>query len=279
MSTGSSGMISSLASTASGIMGGTQQTLIGSLETSLGYKKKKDLEDDLKKLKAKYPEMDIPTAIVQATDLYRQASQQNMPGYDLYQQQLQQSTAQGVSASREAATSAADLLGATTSLYGQQSRAMTNLEIENARQRAQARQMYGQQLNTLGSWQQQQYYMNEYYPWVANYNELQGQMQGAYDMMLGGINTMVAGAGTMSSSGASSYSTPTSGYSNAQSNFDWNAYNQTMGASINTQGSTPLTTNQTMGQYQYNPSGQQTLGQYTYNPNNEMTLGQYMYGG
>ena len=264
-------------STSSGFdIGAIIQGGVGVGEIVAGMLIQDETQDKIKDWKKKYPEMEIPEAIVQSTDLYRQASQQNMPGYELYQQQLQQSTAQGVSASREAATSAADLLGATTSLYGQQSRAMTNLEIENARQRAQNKQLYAQSLQNLGSWQQQQYLMNEYYPWVSHLNELQGIQQSAYDMLVGGINTLAASGANMSG-GGSTYNTPSDSMTNTQSNFDWNAYNQTMGTSINTQGSTPLTTNQTMGQYQYNPSGQQTLGQYTYNPNNEMTLGQYMY--
>jgi len=148
--------------------------------------------------------MDIPEAMVSATDLYRQESQRSqLAGYDLYKQQLEGSTAQGISASREAATSAADLLGATTSLYGQQSQALTQLEIEGARQQAQNKQLYGQQLNTLGSWQQQQYIMNEYTPWVSRMNELQGIQQSAYDMLVGGINTLAQSGANMSGSGQS----------------------------------------------------------------------------
>ena len=129
------------------------------------------------------PKMNIPQSIVEATDLYKQmAEQKTMPGYDLYRQQIEQNTAQGLSASRQAATSAADVLGATTSLYGQQSQALTNLNIENARQQAMRQQAYGQQLNTMGQLEQQQYYMNEYYPYAQQQNMLQNQLQNAYNM-------------------------------------------------------------------------------------------------
>lgn len=158
----------------------------------LGTEKAKD---EIKKLRKAYPEMSIPEAIVQATDLYRQEAQRTqLPGYDLYRQQLEQGTAQGIAQSREAATSAADLLGATSSLYGQQSQALTQLEIEGARRQAQMQQLYGNQLNTLGQWQQQQYYMNEYYPWVERMNQAQGNLQSSYDMLTGGVTTL-AGSG------------------------------------------------------------------------------------
>jgi hypothetical protein len=150
-------------------------------------------QDKIKALREQYPEMTIPEAIVSATDLYRQEAQRTrLPGQDLYEQEIQKSTAQGIAQSREAATSAADVLGATTSLYGQQSSAMTQLQIEAARQQARNKQLYGQQLNTLGQWQQQQYYMNEYYPWVSDMNRLEGIQQSAYDMLVGGINTLAA---------------------------------------------------------------------------------------
>lgn len=237
----------------------------------LGMEKAKDQIQDLRK---EYPEMDIPTAIVQATDLFRQDAQRTrLPGQDLYESQIRQNTAQGVSASREAATSAADLLGATTSLYGQQSGAMTNLQIEAARQQATNRTRYGQQLNTLGQWQQQQYYINEYYPWQAEMAQAQGNLQSSYDIFTGGLGTLAgSGYGMTSSIDSSGMDQQVQ-----QPNLDMNAYNNAMNANINYQGSTPLTTNQSMSQYQYNPQGTQTLGQYTYNPNNEMTLGQWMY--
>ncbi|MCK5019141.1 MAG: hypothetical protein KAS32_18920 [Candidatus Peribacteraceae bacterium] len=157
-----------------------------------------ETQEKIKKWREQYPKMDIPEAIVSATDLYaREAQRTQVAGYDLYQQQIGQKTAQGVTASREAATSAADLLGATTSLYGQQSQALTQLEIEGARQQAQSKQQYGQQLNVMGQWQQQQYYMNQYTPWVSRMNELQGIQQSAYDMLVGGINTLASSGASM----------------------------------------------------------------------------------
>ena len=240
-----------------------------------------ETQEKIKELRKKYPEMDIPTAITMATELARQdAMSSRMPGQDLYEQQIQQGTAQGISASREAATSAADLLGATTSLYGQQSQAMTNLQIEAARQQAMNRQRYGQQLNTLGQWQQQQYLMNEYYPWVSDMNRLEGIQQSSYDMIVGGINTLAQSGANMSGSGQS-FNTDSSAMTNTQGSYPTSqgSYDMYANSMYGDPNSADWGNNMSLGTYQYNPQGNQTLGQYQYNPNGDMTLGQYMYGG
>lgn len=158
-----------------------------------------DPSDEIKKLRLNPPNMDIPSSMMESISLYRMAADRNqVPGYDLYKQRILENTAQGIAASREAATSPSDLLGATTSLYGQQSQALTQLEIEGARQQAANRQMYAQSLQNLGQWQQQQFYMNEYYPYVSRMNELQAIQQSEYDRLVGGINTIastIAGLG------------------------------------------------------------------------------------
>ena len=207
MSTGSTDIISSAVAGGTGI----SEIIAGVIGTNKSA-------DAIKELRKRYPEMSIPEAIVQATDLARQDAQRTrLPGQDLYEQQIAQSTAQGIAQSREAATSAADSLGATTSLYGQQSNAMTNLQIEAARQQAQNKKLYGQQLNTLGQWQQQQYYMNEYYPWVSEMEQMQGNLQSSYDMLTGGVSTLAgSGYGMTSDIGSSNMGTTGSTGSNPQ---------------------------------------------------------------
>jgi hypothetical protein len=228
-----------------------------------------ETSEKIKEWRKEYPEMDIPQSIIAATDLYaREAQRSQVPGYDLYAQQIGQSTARGVGAAREASTSAADLLGATTSLYGQQSQSLTQLEIEGARQQAQNRQLYGQQLNRQGMWEQQQYLTNELIPWNVRMNELQGIQQSAYDMIVGGINTLSASGANFGGGGAT-YDTPSSSFSGTDTSYANTSY-------------TSNPSGQTLGQNMYsgsNPSGQ-TLGQNMYGGSNPagQTLGQSMYG-
>jgi hypothetical protein len=236
-------------------IGAMVQGTTGLVEIGVGIFGGKETREKIDELRKKYPKMSIPEAITQATELYKQGAQSSrLPGHDLYEQQIGASTAQGIARSREVATSAADLLGATTSLYGQQSQALTNLEIEGARQQAQNRQLYGQQLNTLGQWQHQQYITNELIPWQTRMNELQGTSQGFYDMLTGGINTLAASGANMSGGGSApqTASTDISGQDVSGYGMNYQPTTQAAGG------------NQTLGQYQYNPGGGQTLGQYIY---------------
>ena len=95
----------------------------------------------------------IPGSIEEQLALLRQRSQQGLPGEDLIAGQIQQGTAQGISASREAATSAADLLGATTNLYSTQTQNLTDLQIASARQKSANELAYAQGLGTHAEYQ------------------------------------------------------------------------------------------------------------------------------
>jgi hypothetical protein len=149
------------------------------------------------------PVYEIPTSIQQQVELLRQRAQQGLPGEDLISSQIQQETAQGVSASREAATSAADLLGATTNLYGQQTQALTDLQIQSATQRAANELQYAQGLGTMAQYEDKAWNWNESLEWQTRRNELMGIQQSAYDMLVGGVNTLAQSGANMSGSGQS----------------------------------------------------------------------------
>lgn len=147
-----------------------------------------------------YPTYEIPTSIVTATDLMRQRAQQGLPGEELIAANLQAQTAQGVSASREAATSAADLLGATTNLYGTQTQAMRDLQIASARQKSLNQQQYAQALNTMAQYEEQAFKYNEYIPWGIRMNELQANKQAGMDLVTEGWGTQTASYETFAGS-------------------------------------------------------------------------------
>lgn len=232
---------------------------------------------ELKKLLEERPTYEIPTSIQEQLNLLRARAQTGLPGESIISGQIQQGTAQGVAASREAATSAADLLGATTNLYGQQTSALTNLSIESARQKAQNELAYAQGLGTMGEYQDKAWNWNKATDWQVEMNRLMGISQSAYDLMMGGL-------GGVSTAGQSMFGGQTIG--GGSSNNNYSGYSSMQGYGV--KGIDPAMNNlnlqsgygnQTMGQNQYNPSGGQTLGQYQYNPNGNVTLGQSMYGG
>jgi len=142
----------------------------------------------------------IPGSIEEQLALLRQRSQQGLPGEDLIAGQIQQGTAQGVAASREAATSAADLLGATTNLYSTQTQNLTDLQIASARAKSQNQLDLAQGLGTHAQYQDKAFTYNEAIPYQTRMNELMGIQQGNWDMITGGIATIADSGANYSSS-------------------------------------------------------------------------------
>ena len=235
---------------------------VGIGETVAGMLITQETQEKLKQQWEDRPIYEVPASIQEQVALLRARSQQGLPGEELISGQIQQGTAQGISASREAATSAADLLGATTNLYGAQTRSLTDLAIQSAQQRSANELAYAQGLGTMAQYQDKAWTWNESLAWQTRRNELMGIQQSAYDMLVGGINTMAQSGANFSGSGQS-YQTPSSSLTATQAQPAYSQYQPT-NTNIQYGGSTPLTTDMTMGQYQYNPSGGQTLGQYVY---------------
>lgn len=148
--------------------------------------------DKIKDWQKNYPEYSIPGSIQSQVDLLRKRANQGFAEQDLMQGQIQQNTAQGISASRQASTSAADLLGATTSLYGSQTQAMTDLQIASARQRAANQLDYAQGLGVKAQYEDKAFTWNEGIPWQTEMNRLMGIQQSAYDSITGGIENLAA---------------------------------------------------------------------------------------
>ena len=146
----------------------------------------------------------VPGSIEEQLALLRQRSQQGLPGEDVMAGQIRQGTAQGVAASREASTSAADLLGATTNLYGQQTQALSDLQIQSARQQASNQLDYAQGLGTHAQYQDKAFTYNEAIPYQTRLNELMGIQQGNWDMITGGIATIADSGANYGSSGGDS---------------------------------------------------------------------------
>ena len=190
-----------------------------------------ETQAQLKKLQEERPEYDIPGSIQAQLELLRRKSQQGLPGEDLIAGQIQQGTAQGITASREAATSAADLLGATTKLYSNQTQSMTNLGIESARARSQNEFAYAQGLGTMGQYEDKAWNWNKAVDWQTEMNRVMGISQSAYDLMMGGLGGVSSGLQGVTVGGDSEKTTD-----NDYSNYDTLQYNA---QGINWQDNTP----------------------------------------
>lgn len=181
-------------------LGGLADAATGIIGGLVGASIQNQTQAEIKALLADRPDYEIPTSIQEQVELLRRRAQRGLPGQDLIAGQIQQGTAQGIAASREAATSAADLLGATTQLYGQQTMNMTDLGIANARARSQNELALVQGLGTLGEFQDKAWNWNEGTRWQTEMNRLQGISQSAYDLTTGGIGAATGGASDFLSS-------------------------------------------------------------------------------
>jgi hypothetical protein len=198
------------------MFGGLAEGVQGIVMSYQGAEGSKKTAKEIKAWREKYPTYEVPQSIVSATDLYRQESQRStLAGQNLYEQQIGAGTAQGIGQAREVATSASDLLGATTSLYGQQNQAMTNLQIEAARQQAMNKQAYGSMLGMQAQYEDKAFTWNKAIPWQTRMLELQGQMQGYMDLVTQGQSTLTASFETFgggSSGGSYAPQSTTSSY-------------------------------------------------------------------
>lgn len=157
------------------------------------YQGAEDSEEFAKKIKEHWkdrPVYSIPGSVEEATALLKAQSQQGLPGQDLIEGQIQQDTAQGVAASRESATSAADLMGATTQMYSSQTQALTDLQVQSARQKVANTTAYTNMLKDKAAYEEQAFIYNEAQPWDIQMVELQKKLQGSMDLVTEGQATI-----------------------------------------------------------------------------------------
>ena len=195
----------------SDIIGGAIEGGTGIAQIIAGYLATEEGAEKLRENWETRPTYEIPQSMQEQLDLLRARSGQGLPGEELIAGQIQGQTAQGVAASREAATSAADLMGATTSLYGNQTKAMTDLQIASARQQAANELQYAQGLGSMAQFEDKRWTWNESLKWQTRRNELQGIQQSNYDMLIGGINTL-SSSGANFAGGSSSFETDSSSF-------------------------------------------------------------------
>jgi len=162
---------------------------LGAYQTIQGVSDKNKAQREIEELEANRQPFEIPSSIENQIALLRRRAQQGLPGQDIIESQIRQGTAQGVAASREAATSASDLQGATANLLGQQTQGLTDLQIASARQRSANELDLARGLQTRAEFQDKAFTYNEAIPFQVKMNQLMGIQQSGYDAITGGIGT------------------------------------------------------------------------------------------
>lgn len=145
------------------IASGWQGARLGKKQMGLGQ----EMIDEAQKISADNPrpEMMTPDAINMMVAMAQGRQFQNMPGYDMAQNQLGEATASGMSAINNMA-SGAEGIGALANLYANQMGEGRNLAISNAEFQSNAQKDYMGALGDLGNWQQQAWQWNEADPYL-----------------------------------------------------------------------------------------------------------------
>ena len=145
------------------VVGGIQANKIAKMQMGEGDRmlaEAKALQEGYKR-----PEMMTPQAIQAMVKMAQGQMYQKMPGATQFENQIQEATAQGMSAIGEMGAGA-ESIGAKAGLYGNQMSQMQNLAAQNASYQAQGQQSYMNALQGLGDWQQQQWQWNEADPYL-----------------------------------------------------------------------------------------------------------------
>jgi hypothetical protein len=123
------------------------------------------------------PEYEIPEAYTGALNLYKQrAAQSKMPGQDILEENIQQSSARARTAAERGAISSASYGAQASDIYAKELEAIQDLGIKSAEfqwanqgQLGEAMNMYGQQQEKAQDW-------NALGKWTTGMNVLESQM-------------------------------------------------------------------------------------------------------
>src|SRR6056297_1866120 len=177
------------------MIGGIGEGVTGIVQAIVGSRQYKKNKEKLDELLANRPDYDIPEGYFSNVELaQQQASRTRLPGQSLYEQQIGSRTASGIRQSREAATSSGDLLAATSNLYGQETDALTNLQIQAAQQQTQGEANLMSARNTLSAQQEKKFNWETAVPYQTRINQYAKSAQAGNQMMSQGFNTMTSAA-------------------------------------------------------------------------------------
>lgn len=148
------------------------------------------------------PEYEIPASVEEALfSSKQQAGLTRLPGQDILEAKLASSTASGAKNIKEAADSSSSAIGAIAELYGQEMGARRGLEVDAANFYQQNQGQLRNMLNIHGQYQDKQFDMNEYQPYVEsarassalNEAQIQNLFSGVSDLAGVGANSMLLG--------------------------------------------------------------------------------------
>lgn len=146
---------------------------------------------------------DIPESARSALGVAeRQASGVGLPGEDLYRARLGESTAAGVGAAKEAATSASDVLSVLSSLYGGQMQGEQDIALEAARRYDVNQANLQQALGTMAGFEERKWNYNVYEPYKRMLGQAEAYQQRGSQEISSGLGTLGGVAGGLTQVGS-----------------------------------------------------------------------------
>ena len=158
---------------------------LSAIDIIRGERMRKQNEAKLKNLQR--PMMGVTDAQAQQVALGQQMSTQNMAGYDIAQNQIQNQSAQALANVNAGAMSSADLMAAATNLGMNNTNALNDLAMQNAQSKRQGMMNYQEQLGGLAETQQQMFMMNKYQPFQEKREQYQQNIQQGRELVNAGM--------------------------------------------------------------------------------------------
>lgn len=158
-----------------GLFGAISNIAGGFIGGNIGRKQQlegKNMIAEAARMSAEYkrPEMNTPEGIQAMVRLAQGQMYKRMPGATQYENQIQGSTAAGLSAIQDMSVGA-EGIGAIADLYGNQQNKMSDLAVQNANFQQRGEENYMGALEGLGQWQQQAWQWNEADPYIMAQNK------------------------------------------------------------------------------------------------------------
>lgn len=135
------------------------------------------LQKQWNKLYSQRPEYEIPEAYTQALSLYKQrAAETKMPGQNILEENIQQSSARARTAAERGAISSASYGAQASDIYTKELEAIQDLGVQAARFQWQNQAQLGEALQRYGGEQEKAQDWNKLGKWTTGMNVLESQM-------------------------------------------------------------------------------------------------------
>lgn len=158
------------------------------------------------------PEYKIPQGVYDEVDISKMlASIDKLPGQSATEERLAASTGAGLEAVKDVGRSSADITGAIPNILEKEQEQLTDLGTAAGQYKLNAQRLVGQALGNLASYQDKQWQLNEYMPYLSAMEAAKGLsgagMQNIYSGIsnLGGIAAQAFGSKAGLSGGSTDF--------------------------------------------------------------------------